>query len=227
MTEDKVSRYRAKLKAAGVAQVNLMAPVSRHGQLRDIAKAMRDDPEVSVTYSCKVSSDPAAPRVSSHHEAPSDADAPEVSSDPTAQEIIDAYLSSSKARDPQGKLDQAASALVKAHLRPLVEGAVQQRIADQDKRLRDWASSLHERKKEIERLEARVNERAKTVNGYMTRDEYKLILACLHTDREATPERKAKAFAIMQRMEKHVDPLTPIKTLREQGRCYVLPALFP
>ena len=201
MTEGKVARYRAKLKAAGVSQVNLMAPVSRHGQLRDIAKAMRDDPAVMVTYGGKVSSDPP------------------VSSDlsPETQAVIDAYYARSRAKDPKSALERAVAAVVQRELLPQIDKAVRERVADEERRLSAWGKRLLD---EEDRLDARaksLNERAKTISGYMTRAEYKLILSCLHTDRDADPGRKDKAFKIMQRMAAHVDPLTPIKILREQG----------
>jgi hypothetical protein len=39
-----------------------------------------------------------------------------------------------------------------------------------------------------------------TPDGSMTKNEYKLLLSCLHPDRECSPNRKAKAFVICKRV---------------------------
>jgi hypothetical protein len=45
----------------------------------------------------------------------------------------------------------------------------------------------------------------------LTPEEFKLILSCLHPDREATVERKTKAFAIFKRLEPTTEPVPPPK----------------
>ncbi len=40
----------------------------------------------------------------------------------------------------------------------------------------------------------------------LTPEEFKLILSCLHPDREAPVERKTKAFAIFKRLEPSAEP---------------------
>lgn len=48
------------------------------------------------------------------------------------------------------------------------------------------------------------------MSAALTTEEFKLILSCLHSDREAPKERKDKAFAIFKRLDPSaVPPTTP------------------
>jgi ParB family chromosome partitioning protein len=49
-------------------------------------------------------------------------------------------------------------------------------------------------------------ERNRYTDDYMTLDEYRLVRSCLHPDREADAERKARAFDIFTRLETRVNP---------------------
>ena len=42
---------------------------------------------------------------------------------------------------------------------------------------------------------------AARINFFMTEEEFKIVLSCLHPDREASKERKTKAFDIFNRLK--------------------------
>jgi hypothetical protein len=49
-------------------------------------------------------------------------------------------------------------------------------------------------------------ERNNHTDDYLTLDEFRLVQSCLHPDREADTERKARAFGVFKRLEARVNP---------------------
>ena len=72
-------------------------------------------------------------------------------------------------------------------------------------------------------------DKAKTVNFFMTYDEWKMMVSLMHTDKyqglsEVQAKNMNKAFALLQKMKAGVDPLAPINLLRAQKWDDIAPA---
>ena len=57
-----------------------------------------------------------------------------------------------------------------------------------------------------EELQSEYAVRVKSLDCWLTKEEYQIVLGCLHPDREATPERKGRAFDIFRKLEGYVNP---------------------
>lgn len=91
--------------------------------------------------------------------------------------------------------------------------------AEVDRRVAMTREHYKKLNQEAEEIEARYKARIATIDAYMTEDEYKLILNCLHPDRapEDRRQRFNDAFIIFRRMETYVNRKVPMSTLRERG----------
>ena len=84
---------------------------------------------------------------------------------------------------------------------------------------------LPDRKKRYDELEAELNlERARLqaaragVERFLTQDDYRLVLGCLHPDKpDRDAGRLARAFEIVQRLEAHVDANAGLRELKRAG----------
>ena len=115
----------------------------------------------------------------------------------------------------QKKLDAAIRAektLLGAQFHEQVKRAVDERVASRIKAL----DALED---EVKEQHAQVTAARRTIDCYMTRDEYNLILNCLHPDRapEDRRERFSNAFVIFRRLEVYVNLELPLAVLRERG----------
>lgn len=81
-----------------------------------------------------------------------------------------------------------------------VQGAIHEQVKVERKRLGELLEETERsRLAARENLDATVKAR-RGVKAFMNDQEYKLVLGCLHSDKESSPERKNKAFAIFKRM---------------------------
>ena len=203
---NKQAAYRQRQAEKGLVQAVEWIPAEQRAVFRAVAEALRDGQRVTIDG---VTSNPAAV---------GDSYGPET------QRVIDAYYASSKAKDPKSKLEQAVHAVMREIVLPQIEAEVRERFAKENERVNERYRRVDEQRQQLDALAEAVSERARTVAGYMTLEEFKLVRSCLHGDREATKERKDKAFKIMERMKSHVNPLIPIKSLREMGWEDIAPA---
>jgi len=139
-------------------------------------------------------------------------------------ENVDAEISeirSTVKENAKAKFDRALRAAValqvgrlQAEMKIAIEAAVAEKNTELEtkrKTLNDWDAELRAEREAVQQLRA-------TIDTYMTQDEYRLVLSCLHPDQqERTAERLSKAFAIFKRLESMVNPKTPISVLRERG----------
>ncbi len=93
-----------------------------------------------------------------------------------------------------------------------VERETKERVKAEQARLADLRTSAQEDK---DRAAARL----RSIDGYMTLDEFNLIRNCLHPDRqpEEKKERYGKAFDIFNRLEATVNIHMPIAHMRNTG----------
>jgi len=65
-----------------------------------------------------------------------------------------------------------------------------------------FAEEIHK----AEEMQSEYAVRVKSLDCWLTKEEYQIVLGCLHPDREATPERKGRAFDIFRKLEGYVNP---------------------
>jgi hypothetical protein len=73
--------------------------------------------------------------------------------------------------------------------------------AEVSNKLKERRARFRKREKEVEKKIEQAIKLKAGVKAFMTEQEYKLVLGCLHPDRECTPDRKRKAFLIFKRLE--------------------------
>lgn len=80
--------------------------------------------------------------------------------------------------------------------------------AEVDKRLEVERKWYEERTKEATEEITQYAARSKSLDHWMTETEFKLVLGCLHPDRQSESERAKydKAFQIFKRLEQHLEP---------------------
>lgn len=103
------------------------------------------------------------------------------------------------------ELIEVIEELPKVHqnkIKPKLEAAINKTINEKvDEEVKRQKKELNEREKEAERIMKQAIKLRAGVQAFMSVDEYKLVLSCLHPDRECNPERKNKAFVIFKRLE--------------------------
>lgn len=87
-----------------------------------------------------------------------------------------------------------------------VEEATAKAVPEERERLEKAKQTALDANSEAVWKSQRLNEMYKNLDALMTREEYKIVLSCLHPDKEASPERKAKAFDIMRNLEEAIPP---------------------
>ena len=88
------------------------------------------------------------------------------------------------------------------------------------KEAKEAKAEAYEFKRKAKELFKRANAKMQTIDAYMTKDEFKLIRGCLHSDREQDPALKArmdKAIIIFNRLEEQVNDKLPIAVKRQRG----------
>jgi glutamyl-tRNA reductase len=73
----------------------------------------------------------------------------------------------------------------------------------------------HEREAKLAEREKLVETRLKRLDAWMTEEEFKLVLGCLHPDSTPSHERKARAFAVFNRLKAQLSK--DASTLRGNG----------
>jgi hypothetical protein len=96
------------------------------------------------------------------------------------------------------------------------DAEVAKKASDLAKEQRD---KIHRINREVEEEKERLKNLRQNLDGLMTQDEYRIVLACLHPDTGATrtPEQRAKAFTIFSRLEKSVNREMPAELRRARG----------
>lgn len=109
------------------------------------------------------------------------------------------------------KLRDAVS-MIAADARQQVQDAVELRTEEQRQRLR-------EKEKEVEQQQAHIGDVQTPIVFYMTEDEYKLVLSCLHPDKQPEDLRikYTKATQIFMRLRNMVPKHIPAARLRKAG----------
>lgn len=141
--------------------------------------------------------------------------------------IADAAVAAEEARDAlpktaQQKLDRAVKLHVQAEYMKLQRKFNEQLAAA----VAADRAEIERAKQEAYRLEQAAKEEYEAANQYrlgvdshMTQDEFKLVLSCLHSDKqpEEMRPRYDRAFQIFKRLEKTVNTKLPIAELRRRG----------
>jgi hypothetical protein len=88
-----------------------------------------------------------------------------------------------------------------------------------NKELAEQRGILSKFEDEAREKDARLDAALASVDRFMTEDEFRLILNCLHPDRapEDRRERFNRAFQVFKRLEAGINPNLPISVLRERG----------
>jgi hypothetical protein len=84
--------------------------------------------------------------------------------------------------------------VARKQFRSEVRNAVDKGMEEDRARLREVHAKQVARDKHLDVMAARIN-------FFMTEEEFKIVLGCLHPDREATKARKEKAFSIFNRLK--------------------------
>ena len=120
--------------------------------------------------------------------------------------VVKLKLSTDKEFDSAlDSLPKAASSKAKKEFKRVINVARKQfhsevRLAV-DKGMEEDRARLREvRKKQVQRNK-HLDAMAARINFFMTEEEFKIVLSCLHPDREAPKERKEKAFDIFNRLK--------------------------
>jgi hypothetical protein len=103
----------------------------------------------------------------------------------------------------QAKFDRLIKQ-AEASLRATIEAEIRKRVEDRVGEIRD---RMHQKEMELTSFERRLQARAQR-EGFMKTEEFKLILGCLHPDRESPPDRKSKAFDLFNKMQFGVSGMT-------------------
>lgn len=137
-----------------------------------------------------------------------------------SQEELAAAAAEAEAAVPEGARAQFKAAVKKAvdaeiaRLRRIFESQVEEHV---EKRLVQRREKLAAAEREIAEWRDALNDRQRDISTYMSEDEYRLVLGCLHPDRpDRTADRLGKAFEIFQRLERYVAVYSP-KALAERG----------
>ena len=105
----------------------------------------------------------------------------------------------------------ARGEFVRQYVQQFCASEIERQVAEQKKRCDEGFESQEIERARLAAVEARLHR-------FMTQDEYRLILGCLHADKpDRDPERLNKAFNIMRRLEPHVKKAATLAELREHG----------
>ena len=98
-------------------------------------------------------------------------------------------------------------------------GAPAEIHAEELERLEKLAARCEERLNLIHSREVMLWNRSKTINALTSYNHFKLIRACLHSDRLTSVDsaRLNKAFDIFNKLEGKIDLKTPIADLHDKG----------
>ena len=155
-----------------------------------------------------------------------DADKPIYSKQQLDAEVLNALsaeiLKQSQDADAEKRI---AKALNRQHKRVMkfvenLEPQVKARVFKESYRtVKQRWQELYEYERVLKKESERVIKCQSTVDCFMSREEFRLVLSCLHPDKqpEERRDRYNKAFDIIKRMEKEVSPQTPIEVLRMRG----------
>ena len=105
----------------------------------------------------------------------------------------------------QAKLERLAAALRGGRFQHDVEIGIRAKVAERFKLQQEYLSDQQTRLNvQLEQLSIR----EKTLDQWMTRDEFRLVMGCLHPDRQPEDQRTkyGQAFLIFKRLEQHLEP---------------------
>lgn len=126
-----------------------------------------------------------------------------------AEQAAAEFLKNSKAKDPvktkeqlEAKLRKQYAAQAQKELDAALKKYEAKLEAEVDAKYADLYEKAEARLKEAEELKKGLYEAKQEITFFMTKAEYKLIISCLHTDKEAPPEKKTKALQVMLKFSK-------------------------
>jgi hypothetical protein len=103
------------------------------------------------------------------------------------------------------RLVEQQTARIRAELQAQVKAAVEQRAAAEAEALKKERSRFYESTRKAEEAEDRYRNLARGLPALMTREDYKMVLGCLHPDRpDRSPEALHRAFIIFTRLGENV-----------------------
>lgn len=112
----------------------------------------------------------------------------------------------------QQKLLDAAIKVERERLHEQWQQAVDERVAGINAAILKQEAAVKERQAQLDAARA-------SLESYMTKEEFQLVINCLHPDRapEDRRDRFGQAFVICKRLESMVNHNLPLKVLRERG----------